>query len=96
MLKALFSLEVFMDATEIVKYLEMEPAALDRLVLREDPPLPAVWARAVREFMEAYHLRDREDALRQFVRLRRFQADRLGLSGDDRDAFMGGLDPGGE
>jgi hypothetical protein len=80
-----------MDVSDIVRYLEMDAEERERLLAGDDPPFAAVQAAAVRDFMEVHHLTDSEDAVQQFIRLRRAQAELLGLEAEEVDRFMEGL-----
>ena len=85
-----------MGEADIIRYMRMDRAELDEILAKEDPPLDAVRAASVLQFMEDYHLHERSDALRQYVRLRRSQADTIGLSGEERVRFMEGFEEQGE
>jgi hypothetical protein len=85
-----------MGEADIIRYMRMERAELDGILSDEEPPLDAVRAASVLQFMEDYHLHERSDALKQFIRLRRSQADMLGLAGEERVRFMEGFEEQGE
>ena len=85
-----------MDDSEIVRYMKMSSDELTSLLAEENPPVEAVRAAAVLDFMEAFHLRDTSDGLQQFIRLRKAQARQLGLEGEEIERFMDGFAPPGE
>ncbi len=85
-----------MDADGILRYLEMQDHELRRILGGSRPPLEALLASAVLDFMQAYHLSDRRDAIRQFTTLRAAQADLLALSQEERARFLDGLSLAGE
>ncbi len=85
-----------MGADAILECMQMDAGELDSILAGEDPPLAAIRAAAVLDFMEALHLTDCKDALRQFVRFRRSQAESLGLRGDEIERFMDGFAGNGE
>lgn len=80
-----------MGSDQIMKYLDMADEELRRILGDENPPVRALQAAAVLDFMQAYHLTDRRDALEQFSKLRRAQADLLSLTGEQKRRFLEGL-----
>ncbi len=80
----------------ILECMQMEAAELRSILAADDPPMAAVRAAAVLAFMQDLHLTDCRDALRQFVRFRRSQAEALGLRGEEMERFMDGFGPNGE
>jgi hypothetical protein len=80
-----------MDDPAILECMRMDREDLGSILAGEDPPLAAVQAAAVLDFMDAFHLTDEKDGLAQFVRFRRSQAGSLGLSGEELDLFMDGF-----
>jgi hypothetical protein len=80
----------------ILECMEMDPEELGSMLAAENPPLAAVQAAAVLEFMNAFHLTDRKDGIEQYVRFRKSQAESLGLKGEERKRFMDGFGPDGE
>jgi len=76
----------------ILECMRMDREELASLLAGEDPPLAAVQAAAVLDFMEAFHLTDEMDGLEQFIRFRRSQAESLGLGGEELDLFMDGFE----
>ena len=85
-----------MDDSAILECMEMDAETLGSVLAGDDPSLAAVQAAAVLDFMEAFHLTDKKDALRQFVRFRRSQAESLGLRGEEIERFMNGFAGNGE
>lgn len=81
-----------MDTPAILDCMRMDREELGSILAGEDPPLAAVQAAAVLDFMEAFHLTDEKDGLAQFVRFRRSQAENLGLTGKELELFMDGFE----
>ena len=80
-----------MGSEQIMKYLDMADEELRKILGDENPPVQALQAAAVLDFMHAYHLTDRRDALEQFTKLRKAQADLLSLEGEKKWRFLKGL-----
>jgi hypothetical protein len=85
-----------MDEDAIMEYLGRDETDLRKVLAEDNPPFEALQAAAIADFMQAYHLTDRRDAVRQYAKLRRAQADLLALEGEERDRFMRGLSVDGE
>jgi len=80
-----------MSEDEVLRYVKLDSEELRRIVAQENPPRAALRAASVLEFMEAYHLSDRKNALKQFGVLRRAQALLLGLEGEEYETFTDGF-----
>lgn len=85
-----------MSEVAILEHMRMDAEERDAILAEDDPPLAAVQAAAVLDFMEAFHLTDEKDALRQFVRFRRSQAEALGLRDEEVETFLDGYCEEGE
>jgi hypothetical protein len=81
-----------MDDPAILECMRMDREELGSILAGENPPLAAVQAAAVLDFMQAFHLTDDRDGLEQFIRFRRSQAESLGLSGEELGLFMDGFE----
>ncbi len=80
-----------MARPEILRYMRMDQEGLKAVLGLEPPPMDALRAAAILEFMNAYHLTDPEDGLGQYLKLREAQADLLGLGSEERREFLDGF-----